>query len=131
MSYYEEETTARLRGLSVRELMDHPSDWDVRVWDNMGWHWALKHIDGYIALYESQYGDEPATYHCLVGDNGSGMGIWTTLFHSQGPNEAVRHEVTNAFRVVNKYLDWLHPIEEFCDAEQKRYLQGSKGRRPG
>ena len=65
------------------------SGWTLDVWDNCGWHFALR--NGPISVYCNN-----SKYSALLaasGDPGVGETYWTDNEHFDDPNEAVEHQL--------------------------------------
>lgn len=79
-------------------------DWQVRVWENIGWHYEVH--SGPVAVYPAGQGK----YFCLISDDpqkgGSGLGLWTAQNSPsrKDPNQAVEEAVALVVEVVAKHI---------------------------
>jgi len=87
-------------------------NWKLRVWENLGWHYALYNKDhSGLNLYVSEGECIPKgnTYSCMLsstpGDSGGEM-YWTDNYHSKDPNKAVEHQI----KVARKFVDKLNKV---------------------
>ena len=92
------------------------SGWELRVWENFGWHFAVG--NGVVSVRE--HSRPPGGYSCMVAGShdmpGSGSGFWTTKgTRFVDPNEAVRNEVEAARAVVDRLDALVQQAERVFD----------------
>ena len=124
---YETEAEARLRGELFLAKMG--PIWDLKVWENLGWHYSLRTEN----LGLSEYGGRPdnrRTYSVLVGEHGAGQGHWT--FNRKEPCfdpwEALGIAIGQARSVVERDLKIVHAAEATLLASMdhhERLVRGS------
>lgn len=100
MAYLDTEETMRSEAEAMQRRLG--PEWEVRVWENLGWYWSLR--AGGITLYKSivNSGGKPK-YHALFGDgNGGGFMDWSTGGKgSEDPLEVI----TEAVRIAREHTD--------------------------
>jgi hypothetical protein len=75
--------------------------WKIRVWDNIGWHFAVQ--NGPLNVH--QCGDK---YSCLLGDGVSGCGLWHSAHDGcfdPDPNKVVRVTIERAKQCLAGHND--------------------------
>lgn len=86
-------------------MMKQPSDWTVTVWENLGWHWKLKHTNGYLSLWGDSHGATvPTKFHAMLSTDAEAMGCNTTWYDDKrhtNPNKAVEHRLKLAANVMD------------------------------
>ena len=101
------EVEARAKGAVLMSKLKG-AGWWLRVWENMGWHFAAhnKHIAVY--WYNDQYSA------MLTNDEQSGSGeiYWTDSEHFEDPNEAVDHQMKVARAFLNKLRRTVEYVEQ-------------------
>ena len=77
--------------------------WNIKVWENLGWHYCLKLGDSGLSL---SYCDMDATYSCLLSDRAEvlhgGMSWWLDRGSYKDPNKAVNGQLKLASEFINK-----------------------------
>jgi hypothetical protein len=98
MSYFKTREAAQTAATAARARLPKSQPWKIRVWNNIGWHYAL-HL-GPITVYSS-YGN---LFHTLIaGDithTSYGAGEWSWIggagsTHARTPLASVRKAVAN------------------------------------
>lgn len=68
-------------------------NWEPFVWDNLGWAYCARALDGTFSVYPTSDGTQ---YHALLGSGsgftGGGLALWTDDFSHEDPREVVRHQ---------------------------------------
>jgi len=99
-----QEATIRVQKLQAR--MDTPDAWNIRVWENMGYHYSLEHCGGHITLSESfrMNSLQPSGFYALIHAEKdmfcSGDMFWVDRNDYLDPNEAVAGAVKIALAHV-------------------------------
>ena len=82
-----------MQGTQARKLMADPKHWQVRVWENLGWHWNLRHIPsgGMLTVNESL----PGRHYALLSLTLAGAGDyrWHSNKTFKHPQVAVSHTI--------------------------------------
>jgi len=68
--------------------------WEVKVWENLGWHWSLDALDGLFCLCPSFKGTAP--YDCLLSNSDhthAGSCAWMMEKAFADPNKAIANQV--------------------------------------
>lgn len=101
---------ARDLGLVMKGSMRNPDLWKVELWENLGWHVAIKMIGGNVAVHTSYVVDhnDPRFFALVSSDLNradSGLSAWTSPgdCNSHTPQDAVDKAVRAAIRHV-QYL---------------------------
>ena len=78
--------------------------WVTRIWDNLGWYWALENAGGLINVYQVNRGGK-AEYMCMLTDDYLFLGIDSQLWDDDlayaDPNEAVSKKIEAAQDTIN------------------------------
>lgn len=73
----------------------HGKGWRIRVWENIGWHYAV--VTDYLSVRE--YTDKKGTYYSIFMDRykntGTGRGDWV-IDNDTDPNRLVRRQLQRA-----------------------------------
>ena len=83
--------------------------WEVRVHQNIGWHFSLQNLDGHLSLFESEHSPE-TPYWTLFSITGKGVGDphLTDDFRSNDPNKAVAHQM----EIVERHFRQMEKLHE-------------------
>jgi hypothetical protein len=98
---------AEKKGKALRELMNFPKAWSVRVWQNMGWHYSID--NGYMSIRPTGFSD--GEYFILASEHDQhlvGSQNWLVKGNFKDPNNAVATQVDAiiAYRDhINKMAD--------------------------
>lgn len=109
-------TEAKNQAESVRKRMHNPKQWKVRLWENLGWHWALD--CGQLTIHCGCY--TPASnklrFSCMLTTDkesvGSGEMFWTDDQFFDDPNDAVSHQITLAVDHLNKCVGAVNSVTD-------------------
>lgn len=96
---------ARKASVELAERMEG-GGWTPEHWSNIQWHFCVR--KGPLRVSE----DYEGKYSCLMGDGGSGEGIWHHGTHQgfKDPNAAVKAVISHAEEVVAAEFDRLNKI---------------------
>lgn len=82
-------------------------DWNVRVWENLGWHYSAVHKDGYWKVHANRdyhRGGAIYSYTAFLGDEHAG-GRWAE--QAKTPEAAIKKVQTLALKDVREQAKWL------------------------
>lgn len=90
--------------------------WVIRVWENLGWHYAIENSQGMITVYPSYPHDRhPIKYYCMMTDNekfpGCGSPIWADDHHYLDPNDAIAMTTQLAREKVDELNNLVKRVE--------------------
>lgn len=103
---YPNRTAAKQAGqIAKKRLDDRWPKWKLRVWENLGWHYDLRH--GPISLSESSGGG----YFCMVSESiesdGTG-GRWPEFpHHGDTPEDAVATTIAGFNAAITKHVAFM------------------------
>jgi len=87
--------------------------WRLQVFENAGWHFTI--LNGALSLHLSEYPDGKK-YWCMMADTPEAGGCGAMMFHhnysSKDPNDAVRHQLRLARKVVEGINTTLENVEK-------------------
>lgn len=92
----------------------HGTGWEADVWDNMGWHYAAVNGGLKLCVSPSEVGGK-TRYTVLLGEHDAdkalgGMSYWLVRDSFTDPNAAVRRQVTEAWRFIDKLVSNVEPL---------------------
>jgi len=100
---------AQRKAKALVRKMRNPKGWKTRVWENLGWHYCIE--KGAVSVWSSFDG----TFFCMISSDvecpGSGLGMWTTTYHSKDPNVALRMEAASAREVLDRLIKAVESAE--------------------
>lgn len=79
-------------------------DWEVRVWENMGWHYEARHKRETVSISESTYSDG-TTYRCYYN------GPVQQLGKADTPRAAFNEAVNNMRELLSAITESLESVE--------------------
>lgn len=88
--------------------------WQVRVWENLGWHWELRY--GNHLTVSGSHEDRTKNFHAMLSTRGNG-GCDPTFYDRKrfaDPNDAVAHRLKIAeasIRPIQKLLKQLGALK--------------------
>jgi len=87
--------------------------WKIRVWDNLGWHYALEHPCG-MSLHVHEYGEKTSYMPYLSpDDHGGDCSIWHDPDQdADDPNEAVQKKIMYAQAYLEPYIQCIEKAEK-------------------
>jgi hypothetical protein len=98
-----------------KTLPNKGDGWKVRVWNNVGWHWALE--SDRLSVRPSYFRDK-IMFFCLISEDdktmkGGGRGCWSSAgkSHADTPWEAVRKAAEYVFMYMKREREILNSIE--------------------
>lgn len=113
---------AEKKGREMLAMMN-TGGWKLEVWENLGWHCALR--NGYVNISHSNYGDGDS-YLALVNDRGSGSHDSFVnaggIEHHTDPNEAVESRL----RQIEEWLDGVVTKTRATLAAARKKMKGGK-----
>jgi hypothetical protein len=82
------------------------SGWKVHVFENVGWHWKITNLDGFLSLHKQESGG----YWCLLDDTIKGVGNleWADNRQFKDPNLAASAVLGKARKSLNRLETLLH-----------------------
>jgi hypothetical protein len=121
LSKYATRAGAQAAGLAVKERLAGRG-WKVRVWENLGWHWALHKgpLQIYPAAYRSGRGLLTALCAAAWPDPGGhpsgGSSRWFLKKGRRDPNAVVRDQVKECRKYIEdevaELTEFLRRLEE-------------------
>lgn len=87
----------------AKSMLDNPRGWKLDVWENLGWHVALR--KGGMNLYVRQYmGEDKLSFSTLFSTDESSSGeiFWSNDFTSSNPNKVIERQLKIAQSFVKK-----------------------------
>lgn len=104
------EAQARFHGNLLKERLG-PEIWELKVWENFGWHYNLR--AGGISI-SADHSSGGIKYGALIGDRGSGYGEWHVQdgWRNADPIEAMRVSLQKAREVTDQRLSVVEASEE-------------------
>lgn len=95
---------AEKAGQALLDKLDNKTNWVVKVWENMGWHYCIECGSMQVspALGDGQYF---ALMSTSAQRPGEGFPEWTTNFRSSDPNEVISHQIKQALSFVKQCQD--------------------------
>lgn len=113
---------AMAKAEALKEQMARPHIWRKRVFENLGWHYAIQAGSMMVCPFERE--GQPAKYFCMITDKegqpGLGAGIWHLKAHEafkEDPNEAVAVALREARQVVDAITRAVEQNEALVGAE--------------
>ena len=101
--------TAEKQGKKLLDRMTCYGGWKLRVWENLGWHYAI-YKNGMNIHPGYNKPNETPKYYALFGrdDRSGGEIFWSDKFRDSDPNVVVMHQlsiaqqfITNCQKAVN------------------------------
>jgi hypothetical protein len=80
---------------------ENQKHWNLRVFENAGWHWSLDALGGLFTLYGGCNGER--SYSCLLSSGEythCGSYDWASQKRFKNPNSAINHQL----RMAEDYL---------------------------
>lgn len=90
--------------------------WTYRVWENLGWHYAVKSPCTRMEIHHSRYGNR-SIYTAFLGDYGSIGGHWTAS--REDPKEAIRAVVNEGREALGRMGAVFTDLSDF-ESEKER-----------
>lgn len=107
MNYASEDAANRAAKRALKKM--RTLGWRARVWENLGWHYCLHHLEGWLSVWELD-----GRYACMLSDQmpGSGSYLWDPCTWVKDPNRAVREQMKLARAYVDKVARFVNKIEQ-------------------
>lgn len=91
------------------------SGWEIRVWENLGWHYSLLlqvGDDCGVSLSDCSHQGK-ITYYCLASRNylGSGETQWTSNKYFDDPNSAFEHQLARIKKEAKSIVKFVNQIK--------------------
>ena len=86
--------------------------WDIRVWENLGWHCGLENAKGHLSIHQATFHGK-RQYHALLSHNtpGAGNPQWTPSAWRDDPNDAVATTMAMARKDIGAKDKFLTKVE--------------------
>ena len=112
-------TEALQQAKDLLQKMKTPG-WVLRVWENLGWHFAIENSQGLISVYEDAR-ENVQYYLCMLTDDrgctGCGSAIWNDEKRHLDPNQAVAETMRLAREKVDSLYSLVRDVE--CDLKRR------------
>ena len=112
-------TEALQQAKDLLQKMKTPG-WVLRVWENLGWHFAIENSQGLISVYEELMGGAQYYHYMLTDDRkctGCGSSMWTDHQFYLNPNQAVAETMRLAREKVDALDSLIREVE--CDLKRR------------
>jgi hypothetical protein len=107
---YDTKDEATAASVDIQQMMADPSQWALKVWENIGWHCAIVCGPAYIW----PCGED--TYSCLISGDpdkaGSGEACWSSHESGNTPEEALQKEIASFRKYKRSREDQLELVED-------------------
>ena len=106
------------RGAALRDMMTH-GEWEVSVWENLGWCYDIKLKQGYLRICPSGSREgwpEDQQYFATLATTPNGVGTaeaWSpgrTGIHRADPNDCVALQMVHMYDVLQKTTDVITTV---------------------
>lgn len=95
---YKTKAEATKAGKVLKALMNRPELWEIKVWENIGWHMDIMSGSCRVGPNFDQKGKETGYYDCMIGFDGSGHG---EFYRSKSSLKAAKPEVRGEYKDPN------------------------------
>jgi hypothetical protein len=113
---------AKTYGEMVRATMADPKQWTVEVWENMGWHFRLRHKNGHLSVYEHGRDGAEVRYTTSLSPEPNGVGTPAQFAVHQSyatPDEAVEAQLQRVYKWATETYRYIATILDISMAIRK------------
>lgn len=86
--------------------------WKIKVWNNLGWHWSLDHLDGHLTLHECLHSKTFSTLFSTGDYAHTGSYNWLVRGSFKDPNKAIEVQLHAAREYVKRTAAWVDNLKK-------------------
>lgn len=94
------------------------SGWKLRVWENMGWHYALENYG--MSIHQDNPKETCSVLFSLDPEGPGGSSIWCDKKQYKDPNKAVERQMELARNYANKAVQRVHVMGAILSGEIRK-----------
>lgn len=95
-------------------------DWEIRIWENLGWHWDIRHFPFSMTC-------EDGKFRALTTDEPTHLGAgnieWCDNFEHKDPYKVIEHVFKQVKKTAARY--------KFCEDSIKKILEDKEQHEKG